>query len=107
MKLTEVWPVGTITWDGTVNLRNARHAEDPRPLDESCDCPACTQYGRAYLHHLVKANEILGSMLLTQHNLRYYGSLMRDMREAIAAGRFVDFSAGFDEAQARDDIPAL
>jgi queuine tRNA-ribosyltransferase len=95
------------THRGTVNLRNARHAEDPRPLDESCDCPACTQYSRAYLHHLVKANEILGSMLLTQHNLRYYGGLMRDMRDAIAASRFVDFSAGFVEAQARDDIPAL
>jgi queuine tRNA-ribosyltransferase len=95
------------THRGTVNLRNARHAEDPRPLDERCDCPACTQYGRAYLHHLVKANEILGSMLLTQHNLRYYGRLMRDMRDAIAAGRFVDFAAGFDQAQARDDIPAL
>jgi queuine tRNA-ribosyltransferase len=95
------------THRGTVNLRNARHVEDGRPLDESCDCPACTQYSRAYLHHLVKANEILGSMLLTQHNLRYYGGLMRDMREAIAAGRFVDFVAGFTEAQARDDIPAL
>jgi len=92
---------------GTVNLRNARHAEDPRPLDESCDCPACTQYCRAYLHHLVKANEILGSMLLTQHNLRYYGGLMRDLRAAIADGGLADFAAGFAEAQARDDIPAL
>lgn len=92
---------------GTVNLRNARHVEDPRPLDESCDCPACQHYSRAYLHHLVKANEILGSMLLTQHNLRYYGALMRDLRDAIASGALGDCAARFAEAQASGDIPAL
>ncbi len=92
---------------GTVNLRNARHAADPRPLDESCDCPACTQYSRAYLHHLVKANEILGSMLLTHHNLRYYAALMRDLRDAVAAGRLADAAAGFAETQALGDIPPL
>jgi len=95
------------THRGTVNLRNARHAEDERSLDEACDCPACTRYSRAYLHHLVKANEILGSMLLTQHNLRYYGALMRDLRDAIAAGRVADFAAGFAERQSQGDIPAL
>ena len=95
------------THRGTVNLRNARHAKDGRSLDEACDCPACTHYSRAYLHHLVKANEILGSMLLTQHNLRYYGALMRDLRDAIAAGRLADFAAGFAETQSQGDIPAL
>ncbi len=95
------------THRGTVNLRNARHATDPRPLDERCDCSACTGYSRAYLHHLVKANEILGSMLLTEHNLRYYGSLMRDLREAIASGRLAEFAASFAEAQALGDIPPL
>jgi queuine tRNA-ribosyltransferase len=92
---------------GTVNLRNARHSTDPRPLEESCDCPACTQYGRAYLHHLAKANEILGSMLLTQHNLRYYGRLMRDLREAIVSGRLADRAAGLAETEALGDIPPL
>jgi queuine tRNA-ribosyltransferase len=95
------------THRGTVNLRNARHAADPRPLDDQCDCPACNQYSRAYLHHLVKANEILASMLLTQHNLRYYGRLMRDLRDAIAAGGLADFAAGFAAAQALGDIPLL
>jgi queuine tRNA-ribosyltransferase len=92
---------------GTVNLRNARHAADPRSLEESCDCPACTRYSRAYLHHLAKANEILGAMLLTQHNLRYYGRLMRDLREAIASGRLADHAAGFAETEALGDIPPL
>ena len=76
---------------GRVNLRNARHAEDARPLDETSDCPATRDYSRAYLHHLVRTNEILGMMLLTWNNLAYYQSLMRDMREAIAAGAFADF----------------
>ncbi|HKT17168.1 MAG TPA: tRNA guanosine(34) transglycosylase Tgt [Stellaceae bacterium] len=92
---------------GTVNLRNARHAADPRPLEEGCDCPACTQYARAYLHHLIKANEILGAMLLTQHNLRYYGRLMRGLRDAIEAGRLADHVAGFAETEALGDIPTL
>ncbi len=92
---------------GTVNLRNARHAEDPRPLDEGCGCGACRSYSRAYLHHLSKAGEILGAMLLTEHNLRYYGDLMRDLRAAIAAGGLANFIVGFAEAQAQGDIPAL
>jgi queuine tRNA-ribosyltransferase len=94
------------THRGTVNLRNARHAADPRPLDEACDCRCCQSYSRAYLHHLIKASEILGPMLLTEHNLRYYGGLMRDLRDAIAAGALTDFATRFAESQARGDIPA-
>ncbi len=74
-----------------MNLRNARHADDPAPLDPQCRCPACTGFSRAYLHHLTKAGEILGAMLLTQHNLTYYADLMADLRAAIAAGRIADF----------------
>ena len=75
---------------GKVNLRNARHAADPRPLDESSDCPAARDYSRAYLHHLVKSDEILGMMLLTWVNLAYYQTLMAGLRAAIAARRFDD-----------------
>jgi queuine tRNA-ribosyltransferase len=92
---------------GQVNLRNARHGDDPRPLDESCACAACTRYSRAYLHHLVRAGEILGPMLLTEHNLRYYGDLMRDLRGAIERQALADFAAGFAEQQAGGDIPPL
>ncbi len=83
------------TWDGPVNLRNARHAEDPAPLDERCPCDACTKYGRAYLHHLTKSGEILGAMLLTEHNLTFYQSLMAGMREAITAQHFASWAADF------------
>ncbi|MBV6633649.1 MAG: tRNA guanosine(34) transglycosylase Tgt [Alphaproteobacteria bacterium] len=92
---------------GTVNLRNARHADDHRPLDEQCTCPACRNYSRAYLHHLLKAQEILGLMLLTWHNLHYYQELMADIRQAILEGRFEAFEAAFYEEQAQGDIPAL
>jgi len=78
---------------GKLNLKNARHAEDPQPLDETSECPAARDYSRAYLHHLVKANEILGAMLLSWANVAYYQSLMNGMREAISAGRFADFAA--------------
>ncbi len=71
---------------GVVNLRNARHADDPRPLDEACTCPACTGYSRAFLHHVVRAKEIIASMLLTWHNLHYYQQIMNGMRDAISAG---------------------
>ena len=71
---------------GTLNLRNARHAKDEAPLDEACRCPACRQFSRAYLHHVVKAGEIIASMLLTWHNLTYYQDLMARLRHAIAAG---------------------
>jgi queuine tRNA-ribosyltransferase len=95
------------TRGGQVNLRNARHVEDPRPLDPECRCPACRDYGRAYLHHLAKADEILASMLLTQHNLSYYADLMRDLRGAIAAGGLDDYAQAFAARQAAGDIPAL
>jgi queuine tRNA-ribosyltransferase len=94
------------TRNGTLNLRNARHAEDPGPLDEACQCPACRDYSRAYLHHLCRCGEVLASMLLTWHNLRYYGDLMRDLRDAIAAGTLDDFVAEFAATQLRGDRPA-
>ncbi len=80
------------TREGALNLRNARHADDPAPLDPRCRCPACTGFSRAYLHHLIKAQEILGSMLLTAHNLTYYADLMADLRAAIREGRLGDFA---------------
>ncbi len=83
------------TWNGPVNLRNAKHADDTAPLDDRCACAACTGYSRAYLHHLAKSGEILGAMLLTEHNLTFYQSLMQGMREAIAAGSFAAFAAEF------------
>ena len=89
---------------GPVNLRNARHAEDPRPLDETCRCPCCRDYSRAYLHHLVKAEEILASMLLTWHNLTYYQDLMRDLRDAIAGRRVAAFADGALATYAGGDI---
>jgi queuine tRNA-ribosyltransferase len=78
---------------GTLNLRNARHADDPAPLDAQCRCPACTGFSRAYLHHLTKAGEILASMLLTAHNLTYYADLMAKLRAAIARGKLATFPA--------------
>ena len=92
---------------GAVNLKNARHAEDPRPLDECCTCPACRSYSRAYLHHLIRAQEILGSMLLTWHNLHYYQQLMQGLRDAIAAGELPAFVARFHATRAEGDIPPL
>jgi len=94
------------TAGGAVNLRNARHAEDPRPLEAGCDCPACRRFGRAYLHHLVRGKEILGSVLLTWHNLRYYQRLMAEIREAVAEGAFAAFRARFAADQAAGDIEA-
>jgi queuine tRNA-ribosyltransferase len=92
---------------GQVNLRNARHADDPRPLDEECTCPACRGYSRAYLHHVVRAGEIIASMLLTWHNLHYYQQIMQDMRAAIAAGRFAAWEADFHALRAAGDIEPL
>jgi queuine tRNA-ribosyltransferase len=83
---------------GTVNLRNARHADDPTPLDPECSCPACAGYSRAYLHHLCRSREILGSMLLTAHNLRYYADLMAMMRAAIETGSLAAFAAAFESS---------
>jgi queuine tRNA-ribosyltransferase len=85
------------TWNGPVNIRNAKHAEDQGPLDEKCDCPVCTTWTRAYLHHLVRSGEMLGAMLMTQHNLHFYQALMQGMRDAIAAGRFAAFQSDFAE----------
>ena len=92
---------------GEVNLRNARHASDPRPLDAECNCPACQQFSRAYLHHLVKSGEILGAMLLTWHNLRYYQDLMRGLREAIKNGLLAEFTTLFHEEQSLGDITSI
>ena len=88
---------------GRVNLKNARHADDRRPLDETADCPASRDYSRAYLNHLVKAGEILAAMLLTWNNLAYYQSLMAGIRDAIAAGRYADFVGEARESWARGD----
>jgi queuine tRNA-ribosyltransferase len=76
---------------GEVNMRNARHADDPRPIEEGCACPACTRFSRAYLNHLFKAGEMLGPMLLTRHNLQHYQDLMRGIRAAIEGGRWAAF----------------
>jgi queuine tRNA-ribosyltransferase len=92
---------------GKVNLRNARHAEDHRPLDEMSTCPASSQYSRAYLHHLVKSNEALGGMLLTWNNLHYYQYLMQGIRDAIEAGRFNDFFEETTAEWAKGDIAPL
>ncbi len=83
------------TWNGPLNLRNARFAEDTGPLDERCTCPTCGTYSRAYLHHLQKSGEILGAMLVTEHNLSFYQQLMAAMRETISRGRFTTFAADF------------
>jgi queuine tRNA-ribosyltransferase len=91
---------------GTVNLRNARHLDDSRPLDAECGCTACTRFSRAYLHHLARAGEILGAMLLTEHNLRYYGDLMAGLRQAIEQRRLGDFASEVAEGEARGDIAA-
>jgi queuine tRNA-ribosyltransferase len=92
---------------GPINLKNARHADDPRPLDEESDYPAARTYSRAYLHHLVKAGEMLGSMLITAMNVAYYQSLMRGMRDAIEAKRFEDFRSEIKARWARGDIEPL
>jgi queuine tRNA-ribosyltransferase len=91
---------------GKINLKNARHADDPRPLDETSECPATRDYSRAYLHHLVKSGEMLGAMLLTWNNLAYYQSLMAAVRSAIAARSYGDFRAGVKASWERGDIPA-
>jgi queuine tRNA-ribosyltransferase len=92
---------------GVLNIKNARHADDPRPLDEACGCPACRGYSRAYLHHVFRSQEIISSMLLTWHNLHYYQELMEGMRAAIAAGRFADWQAEFDTLRSAGDIEPL
>ena len=83
------------TWNGPINLRNARFAEDQEPLDSRCACDTCGTYTRAYLHHLIKSQEILGAMLMTEHNIAFYQQLMQAMRDAIAEERFAAFAAQF------------
>jgi len=92
---------------GQINIKNARHADDPRPLDEACTCPACRNYSRAYLHHVMRSGEIISSMLMTWHNLHYFQELMQGLREAIAAGRLAAFVADFHARRAEGDIEPL
>ena len=93
-----------LTRRGAVNIKNARHAEDPRPLDPDCACPCCRGYERAYLHHVFKAGEIIAAMLLTWHNLHYYQELMAGLRAAIAEGRLAAFVAAFEAQRAGGDL---
>jgi queuine tRNA-ribosyltransferase len=95
------------TTRGQVNLRNARHKDDPRQLSEGCGCPACQNYSRAYLHHVIKSDEIIGSMLLTWHNLHYYQELMAGLRAAISSTSLADFVAKFHATRALGDIDPI
>ncbi|TNF12625.1 MAG: tRNA guanosine(34) transglycosylase Tgt [Rhodobacteraceae bacterium] len=92
---------------GQVNIKNARHADDPRPLDEACTCPACSNYSRAYLHHVFRAGEMISGMLLTWHNLHYYQELMAGLRAAITEGELARFVTEFHETRAMGDIEPL
>lgn len=83
------------TWDGPLNIRNAKQAEDQSPLAADCVCPTCAGWSRAYLHHLVKSGEMLGAMLMTEHNIWFYQQLMQQLRDAIAAGTLASFAAAF------------
>lgn len=95
------------TRHGVVNIKNARHADDPRPLDENCSCPACSKYSRAYLHHVFRSNEMISGMLLTWHNLHYFQDIMEGMRGAIAAGSFDAWQQDFHAKRAEGDIAQL
>ncbi len=92
---------------GVVNIKNARHADDPRPLDENCSCPACRNYSRAYLHHVFRSNEMISGMLLTWHNLHYFQDIMQEMRDAIAADTFAAWEKQFHAQRAQGDIEPL
>jgi queuine tRNA-ribosyltransferase len=87
------------TWEGSVNLKNARFADDDTPLDETADCDASRNYSKAYLHHLVKSEEILGQVLLSWHNLAFFQALMSELRAAIAEGRLDAFRRDFKVRQ--------
>jgi len=95
------------TRHGVVNIKNARHQDDPRPLDEQCSCPACRDYSRAYLHHVFRSNEMISGMLLTWHNLHYFQEIMQGMRDAIAAGTFAVWEADFHAQRAQGDIEPI
>jgi queuine tRNA-ribosyltransferase len=90
------------TADGPLNMRNARFAEDADPIEPGCPCPACTRFERAYVHHLVKSGEILGAMLMTQHNLWFYQRIMQGLRDAIASQRLQAFASGFLQRYSKD-----
>ncbi len=92
---------------GTINIKNARHADDPRPLDEDCTCPACRNYSRAYLHHVFRCGEMISAMLLTWHNIHYFQEMMDSMRHAISQGRFTAWEAGFHALRIQGDIEPL
>jgi len=92
---------------GVVNIKNARHQDDPRPLDDTCNCPTCSNYSRAYLHHVFRSQEIISSMLLTWHNLHYFQDLMQNMRDAIEVNSFADFEASFHSQKKIGDIEQL
>ena len=83
------------TWGGPLNIRNARFSEDREPLDYRCACPVCATWSRAYLHHLVKAGEMLGAMLMTQHNIHFYQALMQGLRDSISVGNLTGFASDF------------
>ncbi|MBM1814514.1 tRNA guanosine(34) transglycosylase Tgt [Pseudosulfitobacter pseudonitzschiae] len=95
------------TRHGVLNIKNARHQDDPRPIDDACTCPACTNYSRAYLHHVFRSQEMISSMLLTWHNLHYFQQIMGEMRAAIAAGTFTQWQADFHANRADGDIEQL
>tara|TARA_B100000927_G_C16441486_1_gene459972 strand:+ start:238 stop:1368 length:1131 start_codon:yes stop_codon:yes gene_type:complete len=95
------------THRGVVNIKNARHQNDPRPLDLSCQCPACKNYSRAYLHHVFKSQEIISSMLITWHNLHYYQDLMEKMRKAISNQSFAEFELDFNENLSLGDLEPI
>jgi queuine tRNA-ribosyltransferase len=92
---------------GVVNIKNARHQDDPRPLDEACSCPACSNYSRAYLHHVFRSQEIISSMLLTWHNLHYFQEIMQQVRDAISVDDFAEFESQFHAQRALGDIEPL
>ena len=94
------------TADGPINIRNARFGEDEGPLDPECTCPTCTTYSRAYVHHLVRSGEILGAMLMTEHNLSFYQRLMQGMRDAIREGRFAAHATAFLDRYRQGRQPA-
>ena len=95
------------TGRATVNIRNSRHQDDPRPLDPDCPCPTCAAYSRAYLHHLFRSSEMLGPILLTLHNLHHYQAVMAGLRQAITDGNLADFATTFHHRLSEGDLPIV
>ena len=89
------------TWDGPINIRNAKFAEDQAPIDSDCACRVCATWSRAYIHHLIRAGEILGAMLMTEHNLSFYQQLMEKLRAAIGEGRLSSVANAFRDRYGR------